>query len=345
MSPKSKRAKHEIYDISRSPFSQKPTQTKVADILGVPKSDLQRLVNPNYKQHFVVTRTKQCGKKIRELKYPTGYLRVIHEKLKYQLNKIVKPDYIFSPRKGFAQRDNALLHKNQTQYLTLDLKQFYPSTTSRHVRAWFEGLGMYSDVAGLLTGLATIDGKVSFGSPLTPVLCALVHRAMFDQIADLCANRGLNISVWVDDITISGNFIPGQLLRDIRGILQRNGLRSHKIEYRTGNRVVLITGIGVVGENLCAPSSLNKKIKAAWENLHTSESHEGKVDAIGDLLSLLGTQRYIVGPKSELGQHVSNEMNSLRQKRLAYLKRESKTEPLQEQVFATDECNDEELPW
>jgi len=141
------------------------------------------------------------------------------------------------------------------------------------VRHWFVGeLELYDDVAGLLTHLSTVDGKVSFGSPLTPVLCTLVHRQMFNRIADICDERGLRYSVWVDDLTISGRFVPGVVLEEIRSVVRNTSLRTHRIRYRSGNRPVFITGIGVVGPHLVAPNSLHLRIKNYWKEYHEAKS-------------------------------------------------------------------------
>jgi RNA-directed DNA polymerase len=309
-------AQIERYEVDRSPFAQNPTQRDVASLIGETRDDLRRLVN--YKEGFIVRRQTISGKKgkVRDLAYPEGRLRAAHERLKFHLNKIKQPSYLFSPRRKRGQRDNAAHHLDQQQYLTLDLKQFYPSTTDYMVRRWFqEHLGMYEDVAGLLTHLCTIDGKVSFGSPLTPVLCSLIHRPMFDQIAAICDARGLRYSVWVDDLTISGRFVPREILNQIRAIVRAVGLKSHRIIYRSGNRPVFITGIGVVGSKLVAPNSLNLRIKDSWSDYHAAETDEERDSVCQRLLSYLGTLRHISGAASEAGRKASDQMNSLRQKR------------------------------
>jgi len=307
----------EKYDLKNSPFSQCPTQREVAKLLGETRDDLRRIIN--YKEQFVVRRTEQIGGKIRSLIYPVSRYRALHERLKFHLNKIRQPSYLFSPRKGGSQRNNAALHLDQDQYLRLDLKQFYPSTTESMVRAWFrDELGMYEDVAGLLTELCTIDGKVSFGSPLTPVLCTLVHRTMFDRISDVCQSRWLRHSVWVDDVTISGRFVPGQVVNEVRQVIMSAGLRSHEIKYRSGNRPVFITGIGVVGQDLVAPNSLHLRIRDLWKDLKVAKTVEEKDFCTQRLLSQLGTLRHIVGRQTSLGQRTSNQMNMLRQRRAKF---------------------------
>ena len=240
--PRSAKLKRvERYELERSPLAQKPTQREIAVLLSETRDDLRRLVN--YKNEFIVRRQITTGKKgkVRDLAYPVSRLRAAHERLKFHLNKVKQPSYLFSPRTKRGQRDNAALHLDQDQYLTLDLKQFYPSTSEDMVRRWFrDELGMYDGAAGL---------------------------------------------------------------------------KSHSIRYRSGNRPVFITGIGVVGSRLVAPNSLNLKIRECWAEYHDAETDYEQDFLTQRLLTYLGTVRQIAGAKSEVGRKVADEMNSLRQKR------------------------------
>lgn len=267
------------------------------------------------KERFVVRRNAEIRGKARELIYPSGRFRRVHELLKFHCGKIRHGAYMFSPRKGFAQRDNALLHVGQRQYLMLDIKQFYPSTTREHVFQWaLYKAGMFEDVAAVFTELCTIDDRVSFGSPLTPVLASIVHRDMFDEIAAECRKRGLKISVWVDDIVVSGDFVRGELLRRIREIIASHGLRSHKLQYREGARAVSITGIDVHGGEISAPNSLNIRVRDLYRELEVAGAEDYAIGIVDRLLSALGTQRYIAGRRSAVGQILSQRMESLRQR-------------------------------
>lgn len=303
---------YEIYDLMRSPLAQKPTQREFAKLVGLKRDDLRRLAN--YKDEFITRKTILAGKKERDLAYPTGLLRSVHERLKYHINKVRQPDYLMSPRKGRSQRDNAVRHLSNLQYVCLDIKQFYPSTTFQMVKRWaIDELGMYEDVAGLFAEIATVDGVVSFGSPLTPVLVSMVHRPMFDKIHDHCSSKSLKNSLWVDDLTISGMETSGDTIEFLRQTIREQGLRSHKIKFRTGNKAVWITGIGVVGDCLIAPNRMHLKIKTLWDAYYEAETSQER-QAIGPkLLSQMGSIRHIVGAKSEQGIRLADQMNSLRQ--------------------------------
>jgi len=338
MRRKKVRDRFERYELARSPFSQNPTQRDVAKLLGESRDDLRRLID--YKEQFVVRRKAIIGKKQKERdwRYPVARLRAVHERLKFHLNKVKLPSYLFSPRRKRGQRDNAALHLDQDRYLTLDLKQFYPSTTAQMVWKWFkDDLGMYDDVAGMLTHLCTIDEKVSFGSPLTPVLCALIHRPMFDRIAEICDEYELRYSLWVDDLTISGRHISVEVLKKIRAVVQEAGLKTHKIRFHSGRKPIFITGIGVVGAHLVAANSLHLRLKTAWAEYHDAQTINERDHCTQVLLAQLGTLRHIVGAKTDAGQKAANEMNSLRQKLKKHRVLDAKLHAAKRQITAASQ--------
>ncbi len=221
-----------------------------------------------------------------------------------------------SPRKGKAQRDNALAHLNSAEFMTLDLRQFYPSTTRQMIRnSLVAQFGMQPDVAGLIAHLATADDRACFGSPLTPVLASLVHRPMFDSVADRCVADDLNYSVWVDDLTVSGHKITGSLRSDVRDIVSNAGLHSHKLKLFSGNRPVFVTGVGIVGSNLIVQAHVELRAKELWAEFHSCETFDELDIASTWLLSHLGGIRAVVGKSTARGHRIAGQMNSIRQKR------------------------------
>ena len=306
----------ERYELERSPLAQNPSQRDVAALVRETKCDLNTLATKRFKEQFLVRRTINTNGKSRDLVYPEGRLRAVHERLRFHFSKIAQPSYLMSPRRGRSQRDNAEAHLDAAQFLTLDLRQFYPSTTRQMIRnSLVAQFGMQADVAGLIGHLATADDRACFGSPLTPVLAALVYRPMLDLIADRCFAEDLSYTVWVDDLTISGDRITGDLHAAIRAIIGKHGLRSHKVRSFTGNRAVFITGIGVVGSTLVVPKRLELRSKELWGELKDCETTDGIEVASNRLLSHLGGIRAVVGPSSRRGQKIASEMNSIRQKR------------------------------
>lgn len=224
--------------------------------------------------------------KQRSLAVPIGEMRTLHERLKDLLGRITLPPYLHCPRRGRTATKNALVHVGAPIVAKLDVKQFYPSTTDEHVFQFFHyRLGMVEDVAGRLTKLCTINGKVAFGSPLSPILCALVHDDLFGRVAARCELSNDTLSLWVDDLTISGSSASKKLVRDISRLIASKGLRAHKAQRSTIRRGIVVTGTFIDKKG---PSPANKSHLKMKEKLLALESEANSEVRIGLIRSLLG---------------------------------------------------------
>lgn len=306
--------RYERYELQDSPWVQNLTQKNFAELLGTTKGRLETIISE--KDRWVKREEKVIGQKVRNVALPIGKLRTIHERIKYHLNKIKHPPYLYSPRKGRGQRDNAALHASSRQILSIDIRQFYPSTKDEHIFRWAHHVaGLRADVAGLFVHLVAVDGRMPFGSPVSPVLTAHVHRPMFDEIAVICAQSGLKMSLWVDDLTISGDAITGVVLDAIRTAISRRGFQTHKIKFRTANRPVIITGVPVASGCVEAPRGLHARIESGYAQMRSAANDVSKVTQIEGLLSSLGSYRYHVGASTDAGRRAANRMHALRQRR------------------------------
>ncbi|MGW8137760.1 reverse transcriptase family protein (plasmid) [Sphingomonas zeae] len=306
--------RYERYPIDASMWAQNPTQQDVASLLGMTKDQLEAIVRD--KERYTSRRVLEINGKTRNLAVPTGLLRRVHERIKFQLNKVKQPDYLCSPRKGVGQRDNAERHADGVQLLKIDIRQFYPRTMQEDIWRWAHyTMGIRDDVAGLIAKLVAIDGRMPFGSPVSPVLTTLVHRPMFDQISDLCRARALTMSLWVDDLTISGSEISGDVITEIRQIIRQGGFETHKIEHLTTARPVNITGVPIAGGRVRAPQSLHRRIRDDFAALRLAKTDNERSALIDRLLSALGTYRYHLGASTKEGRSAADRMHALKQRR------------------------------
>jgi RNA-directed DNA polymerase len=300
--------------LARSPLAQRLTQKKLAALLRRPLAELKGLIK--YKKSFVVAEVREIDGKARPLCYPRGPLRSVNEALKYQLTKIRLPDYVASPRRGRGQRENAAVHVDATQILTLDLRKFYPSVSRRYIARFFrDDFSMHPDVAGLITELLTFEGRVLYGAPATPILVMLAHRKMFDQIEAACLEFGTRMSLWVDNLTISGTEVPGALLVRVREIVASHGYKTHDVEFMTTNRDSSVTGVVVRCGELHPANSSNLAIRDLEGVLRTSVDPNEFAANANRLLSRLGGQLHILGTQCDRGQRIARRMNVVRQKR------------------------------
>lgn len=335
--------RYERYELDASLWAQNPTQRDIASLVGMTKEQLEAVVRD--KERYIRRQTVEINGKRRNLTVPTGKLRMIHERLKFQLNKIKQPSYLCSPRKGVGQRDNAERHVGGVQLLKLDVRQFYPKTMQEDIWRWAHySLGIMDDVAGLFAKLVAIDGRMPFGSPISPVLTALVHRAMFDQVHAICSAHGLTMSLWVDDLTISGIEIRGEVVEEVRQAIRAGGFQTHKIEYLTTARPTDVTGVPIAKGRVLAPRALHKRIQEHYAALKVAVLDTDRSNIIDKLLSALGTYRYHFGPSTPEGRVAANRMQALKQRR-SRMTIVAVTPPTQSQVQLAAPESSKTLPW
>jgi hypothetical protein len=171
------------------------------------------------------------------------------------------PDFLYCPAKGKSYVTNAKQHIEGTDVRCLDVAAYFPSTPSRRVFWFFTRVMECSpDVAGILTSLATYKGHLPTGSSLSPLMSFYAHMDMWQSIGELVAAADCTITVYMDDITISGAKVGDKLFWGIKQIIHRNGLRYHKEKRFSGVRAREITGVVLDRGQLKLPHRQHRKI-------------------------------------------------------------------------------------
>ncbi|WP_395612397.1 hypothetical protein [Allosphingosinicella sp.] len=105
---------------------------------------------------------------------------------------------------------------------------------------------------------------------------------MWEKIAALVSEAGCTLTVYVDDITISGPSIPEALVWRVKQILHTYGHKhARKKERRHHNRAAEITGIMVAPGKVCVPHRHYKKMQDARleARLATDEAEKASLNA------------------------------------------------------------------
>lgn len=279
----SKRRKIEIYPLQKSPLARLGRRRDLARLMGCRLAQLERLVKKRNELYW--RKNEVVNGKPRDIACPFGQMRRVHEKLAALLNRIEQPEWLSSPRRKMTVAKSAAKHLGGNRYASLDVKKFYPSTTDEHIfQLFYHVFGMTADVAGMLTKIATLDGRAPLGSPLSPILCAIAHRDMFDEIYELCQVDGAKLSVWVDDVTVSGEKINSSLLFSIKGAIRRKGLYYHKTHRRSAQRGMVMTGVFVSRKGLSPSRRSHLKMKDGLSQLRTEELDESRLKIVRSLI-------------------------------------------------------------
>lgn len=144
----------------------------------------------------------------------------------------------------------------------LDVQDYFPSCTENNVAHFFhKELKCARDVAAILTDLTTSGGSLPQGSPCSPILAYFSNILMWSEIAIIVEQAGCLLSVYVDDITISGKHVPGALIWEIKRIVRKHGLKlKAKKERSLTGSVAEVTGVVLRGDRTVVPNRSLKKL-------------------------------------------------------------------------------------
>lgn len=201
----------------------------------------------------------------REIQQPIRWLAQIHNRIGKLLSRIDLPEYVYS-QKGRSYADNARIHIGNIPLIKTDICTFFPSTTWKMVFQMFKNdFKCAIDVSHLLADICCYKQEhLPTGSPLSGRVAYFAAKHMFDQISDMALNNNCQMSLYVDDLTISGPGATKTLLAQIRKTISRHGYKTKRTKSITYSpeAVKSVTGTVVASDALRLPNERHKKI---WE--------------------------------------------------------------------------------
>lgn len=216
------------------------------------------------------------------------------------LNQLEPSPYSKAFRKGYSIKDNAKFHKGQKKVLTMDIKNYFGSIKYSNVYFFFRGLSYTRSVAAMLSNICTLNDALPQGSPTSPMLANLITRNLDKRIAKYAIKNKIRYTRYADDITISGDFDVGSVIRVVKSISKSEGFKINddKTRIRTQNQQQEVTGI-VVNEKLQAPRNYRRNLrqKIHYIKKFGLQSHLDSIeenDKIGYLHTLLGMANFII---------------------------------------------------
>ena len=251
--------RNKSYAIDQCALYRCGTRKKLLQLLQTTPTKLAELKAAGTLYHRMEKPKKNGG--VREVYAPRYDLKRIQTRLSELLMRVEAPDYLMSPVRGRSNIDNAAAHRNAPSHRLIDIEDFYPSCTAAKV-AWFFGKVMDCppDVVAILVWLTTLDGALPQGSPASPILAFLSYRDMWDEIAEIAAKNDNRLTVYVDDVTLSGEVVLGRTLWEVKGALRKHGHRTkeNKEESRYGTPVT-VTGVVLRTGVLLLPNVQHQK--------------------------------------------------------------------------------------
>ena len=257
------------YPIQDSRFYKIVGKGQLETLLGIQLEHLDRLLSPDNYRVWI-------NEKGREIQQPINWLGQVHKRIGDLFSRIEVPDYVYS-QKGRSYVDNARQHTGNVPLGKTDISKFYPSTTHQMVsRMFLEDFKCANDIADILADIFCYQQKhLPTGSALSGRIAFFAARRMFDEIYEKANSDGIKMTLYVDDITLSGQDVTKTLMSQVRQTVRQHGLKTKNSKTKTfsANAPKTVTGVIVTGDEVCLPNSRHKKI---WEDRRALQNAVGK---------------------------------------------------------------------
>lgn len=260
------------YALRDSPFFRLRSKGKLANLLQISPTKLKRLAQLEG-GYIQFQKPKKKGGS-REISAPIPPLKSVQSRIADLLGRVTPPDYLFAPVQGRSYVDNAARHIGARAVRLLDIEDFFPSCTIKKVIWFFRSqMECSPDVAVILAHIVTHNDVLPQGSPCSPILAYFAYVDMWEEIDGLVSEAGCKLSVYADDLTISGGTVPEAMIWETKKALHRHGHRYavHKERARR-DRATEITGVILTRDGVTAPNRQRQKIHSVRENLKVTKS-------------------------------------------------------------------------
>lgn len=183
-------------------------------------------------------------------------------------------------RKGSSTLDNALPHLGANTVLNLDLKDFFPTVSSKKVYNIFKTIGYNKLIATVFTNICTYNNSLPQGSPCSPSLANLASWTLDLRIQGYVGKRGISYTRYADDLSFSG-LKPSNVLKIIpmiKTIIEEEEFEVNHKKTRVASsaRAKIVTGLVINENNVGIGKKKYKLLRAKIHNLSLPKEQNNK---------------------------------------------------------------------
>lgn len=214
------------YPLEKSPLWGLSSTHRLAALLDVPVGELDAVCTQPAYNRFDEVKPNKAPRHIQE---PTAATLRIHYRIAKHLDSVERPDFLHSATKKRSYVTNAKSHlASGGAVVAMDIQKFFENTSYQHVKNFFyKDLKCSHDIARLLATVCTADGHLPTGSCISPLLSYFTHRKLFSEIEQLCSRCNVTVTLYVDDLTMSGPHATKTILHEVKAMIKRNGLTTN----------------------------------------------------------------------------------------------------------------------
>lgn len=215
-------------------------------------------------RHYRLFEIKK-GKKKRQIEAPKVGLKVIQKWIAEHLSKTVHlEDCVHGFVPGRSYITAAKKHVNANWVYSVDIENFFQSTSLEKVRKIFLELGYPERGADIASKLCCYNGHLAQGSPASPVLSNLIFTHLDKTIGIKISQLDINYTRYADDLVFSGkNNFPDQV-KEVKALIEAQGWKiAEKKEHfsELPNRLK-VHGLLVHGNKIRLTKGYRNKIRA-----------------------------------------------------------------------------------
>jgi len=241
---------------------------RLARLLDIPLPELASVrLGPRY--HYRPFAILKSDGRERRILAPSPALKTLQRRLlRNYLAKLPVHPAALGFRPGASIVTNAQRHAGQTWIATLDLADFFESTTADRVRSFFVKEGWRGEALAVLMRLCVYRGGLPQGAPTSPCLSNLVNSELDRQLSELAQRTGGRYTRYGDDLTFSwkADRVPDGFAGMVYDRLHE---ASYKVQPRKGWQVrraadsPQITGVVLrPGGRLDIPAEIRRRVWA-----------------------------------------------------------------------------------
>jgi RNA-directed DNA polymerase len=205
------------------------------------------------------------------------WLKLVLDELNKSFNKW--PPYVHGGIRGRGVKTFAKIHTGKRCLITIDIRNCFNSIKASQVAdALSQFAGLDAVLASELSVLLTDNGRLAQGFATSNFLSNLYLLTAFGKINQDLTAEGLDFSVYIDDLAISGDIKePDKIINIVAKQLSRSGLAINKLKVKVmySNRRQEICGV-VVNKKLSFPKQKKRDLeKVLLSGSLSQASYEG----------------------------------------------------------------------
>ncbi len=169
--------------------------------------------------------------------------------------------------------------------LKLDIRDFFPSISTRRVHGFLNSVGFKSKCCFILSKLTTMNDRLAQGAPTSPMLSNLLVGRLDEQLSSLAASWDIKYLRYSDDLFFykDKNFNYPRLSEIVSNIVNNAGfeINVEKTKYHPIRRPRLTLGLLTHGDKPKIPGPQRRKYRSlffkASRDVHWAEQ---KIDLL-----------------------------------------------------------------